>query len=92
MSGRGRDTLPDVREWLGVPPGCLGRVTRPSRMSESGRESLPNVREGSGGTLGCLGVVRRPFWMFGSGREALPEVQEALLDVRKWSVGSPGSS
>ena len=36
MSGSGRDVLPDVYEWSGIPPGCLGVVERPFRMSGSG--------------------------------------------------------
>ena len=54
MSGSGRMTLPDFREWLGGPPGCPGVVGRhswmsrsggrPSRMSGSGQESLPDVK------------------------------------------------
>ena len=45
MSWSGRETLPDVREWLRVPPECPGMVGRPYRMSGSGRETLPNVQE-----------------------------------------------
>ena len=47
MSGSGRVTLPDVREWSGGPPGCPGMVGRPSRMSGSGREAFPDVWEWS---------------------------------------------
>ena len=43
MIGSGQVVLPDVREWSGGPPGCLGVVGRPSQMSGSGRESLPDV-------------------------------------------------
>ena len=39
MSGSGRETLPDVWEWSGDPPGCPGVVGRPSQMSGSGRET-----------------------------------------------------
>ena len=55
MSGSGRDTLPDVWEWSGDPPGYLGVVGRPagcpgvverlSRMSGSGLETLVYVRK-----------------------------------------------
>ena len=45
MSGSGRESLGDVREWSGDPRGCPGVVGRPSRMSGSGREVLPDVRE-----------------------------------------------
>ena len=72
MSGSGQKSIPNVREWSGVPPGCpgvvgvptrcLGVVGRPSRMSGSGRETFPNVPEG---------------W------EALPDVREALLVARE---------
>ena len=31
------ESHPDVREWSGGPPECLGVVGRPSRMSGSGR-------------------------------------------------------
>ena len=41
----GREALPKVREWSGVPPGGTGVVGRTSGMSESGREALPEVRE-----------------------------------------------
>ena len=41
----GQEALPDVREWSGDLPGCLGVVGWPSRVSVSGRETLPNVRE-----------------------------------------------
>ena len=50
MSWSGQETLPDVREWSGCPPGCPGVVGRPSRkfrspsrMSESGLVTLPDV-------------------------------------------------
>ena len=54
MSGSGRDSLPDVREWSGGLSGCpgvVGRPTRmferPSRVSESSREALRDVWEWS---------------------------------------------
>ena len=50
MSRSGREALPFVWEWLGdtsecpgCPPGYLGVVGRPSRMSGSGRLALPYV-------------------------------------------------
>ena len=49
MSGGGRESLPDVREWSGGPPVCPGNVGTPSQMSGSGRESFPDVRVWSGG-------------------------------------------
>ena len=65
MFESGRETFPNVREWLEGPPGCpreVWRLTRmsevirgPSWMSRSGRKSLSNV---------------------GSGRESLPDVRE----------------
>ena len=45
MSGNGRDDLPDIRAWLGGPPGYPEVVERPSRMSGSGGETLPDVPE-----------------------------------------------
>ena len=52
MSGSGRETLPDIREWSSNPPECPKVVEkssrmfgRPSRMSGSVRKDLPNVRE-----------------------------------------------
>ena len=45
MSGSGREVIPDVHEWSGVPPGCPGVVGNPSRMFGKGREALPDVRE-----------------------------------------------
>ena len=63
MSRSGLESLSDVREWSGGPPGCPGvvgrpfrMVGRPARMSTSGREAilngrvdLPDVQEWSGG-------------------------------------------
>ena len=43
MSGSGRDSLPDVLEWPGFPPGCPAIVGRPSQMCGRSREMLPNV-------------------------------------------------
>ena len=34
-----REVLPDVREWLGGPPGCPVGVGRPSRIFRSGWEA-----------------------------------------------------
>ena len=47
ISGSDREALPDVREWSGDSPGCLGEVGIPSLMSGSGRETLPDVGEWS---------------------------------------------
>ena len=44
MSGRSREALPVVWEWLGGPPGCPEVVGMPSRMSGSGWEALPDIR------------------------------------------------
>ena len=44
MSGSGREALPNVREWLGGPPGCPGVFGRPFRMSGNGREANLDVR------------------------------------------------
>ena len=58
MSRSGRETLPDLREWLGGLPGCPGVVGRPSQMSGrpfvlsgSGWKSILDVWEWSGGLL-----------------------------------------
>ena len=94
MSDTGRESLPDVREWSGGNPRCLGVVGRTSWMSESSWEALTasweaftDVQEWSGGyhrwsggPSGCPGVVRRPSRKFRSG-------WAALLDVREWSRG-----
>ena len=68
MSGIGLEALPDVSEWLGIPPGYLGVVRRPTRMSVSSLESLPDVREWSGGPPGFPRVVVRLSQIYGSGR------------------------
>ena len=84
MSGSGRETLPDVRLWLGGPLKCPGVVKsssrksgRPSRMSGSFWEALPNYREWSLGSPG--------------GRKVLPVVREWLVGPHEGSevVGSP---
>ena len=86
MPGSGRESLPDVREWAGGPPGCLAVVGRPSKGSEvvgrpsqmpgSGQKAIPNVREWSGVSPGCPGVFVRPSWMSRSGQETLLYGQE----------------
>ena len=55
MSGSGRRTLSDVREWWeaisdvrewsGGPPKCPGVIKMPSGMSRIGRKTLADVRE-----------------------------------------------
>ena len=45
MYRSGREALPHLREWSGVPPASLGVVGRSSQMFGSGREVLPDVRE-----------------------------------------------
>ena len=71
----GREIVPDVRVWSGVPPGCPGIVGRPSRVSGSDWEALSNVRDWSGGPPGCPGVVWWTFRMTGSSRDNLPDVR-----------------
>ena len=44
MTGSCRGALPDVREWSGVLPACMGMVGMPTRMSGSEREALPYDR------------------------------------------------
>ena len=76
MSGNGRESLPDVREWSGGPHGCPG-VARSGREAipddGSGPESLPDVREWSRDPSGCPGEVIKTF-----------------PDVWEWSGGPPG--
>ena len=63
MSGSGRETLPDVREWSRGAHGCPRVVERPPNVWElSG--TLPDVRYWFGGPHGCPGVVGRPSRMF----------------------------
>ena len=52
MSGSGRETLQDVREWLGVSLEYSGVVRSPFRMSGSCQEALPVVPEWSGDPAG----------------------------------------
>ena len=58
MSGSFQETLTDLREWSGVPPGCPcgppgypGVVRRSSRMFVSGWEVQTDVQEWSRGPL-----------------------------------------
>ena len=51
MSGSGRETYPDIREWSGCPLGCPRVVRRPSRkfwrpsrLSGRGAVAFPNVQ------------------------------------------------
>ena len=70
MSGCSRESLPNIREWLGGPPGypgavgrharCPGVVKWLSRMSGSGQEALPDIREWSGDPHGYPEVAGRP--------------------------------
>ena len=55
MSGSGRESLPDDREWSGDPPGCPGVVGRPTRMTGSGWNFLLDDREWSGDPPKCAG-------------------------------------
>ena len=62
------ESLPNVRELSGGPPGCSGVVGRPSRLFGSGRETLlnvrdahPDIREWSEGPPGFPGVVGGPL-------------------------------
>ena len=71
MSGSGRETLPNVSEWSGVPPGCPVVVSWPSWMSGSGQQSLPDVRQWMGGLHECPVVVGSPYRMSLSGGSPL---------------------
>ena len=100
MSGCGRESHPDVREWSVDPPDVWEWSV-----------DISDVREWWGGPTGCPGRVGRSLldvleWsedhsqMFGSGREAVRDVRDALPDVRcgrealpgvrEWSGGPPG--
>ena len=97
MTGCGRESLQDVREWLGGLPVCPGVVEMPSRMYGSGREALPDDRVWSGVSSGCPGVVGRPSRISGCGiaPEFLRVVgrsfrmsrssRESFPDVWEWS-------
>ena len=95
MSGSGRETLPNVREWWEALPD----VRKASRMSGSGREALPNVRECSegypgcpGGPLRCPGVVGSPSRKFGRPSRMSENGLETLPVVQEWSGGPPECS
>ena len=75
MSGRGREALPDVREWSGDLKDVREWSGGPPVYSIVVGSSLPEVRECSGGPPECSGVVGRPSRMSGSGQEALPDVR-----------------
>ena len=96
ISESGREVLPDVREWSGGPPRCLGMVRMPSQMSESGRvallvvqKALPDVREWSRGPSECQRVIGTPAQMSRSGRETLPNIRKALLDNQGFWLALP---
>ena len=86
-SRSGRETLREVRKWLGDPPGVpevVGRpsprsevVSRPSRRSCSHQKTLWEVRMWLVGPPEGSEVVRRPSGRSGS-------VRETLQEVRKW--------
>ena len=68
MSGSSQETLRNLREWSGCPPGCPELVGRAFRMSRTGRETLlnvryalPDVRELSRDPMGVAGVVGMAF-------------------------------
>ena len=65
MSGSGRETLPDLREWSGGPPRFAGVVGRPSRTSGSGRDAAR-----------IFWSCRKTTRISGRGREAHPDVWE----------------
>ena len=92
MSRSGRMATPNVREWSGGPPGCLGVVWRSSRMPSRGREALTDiwewyVRE----ALPDVRKSRKTPWMSESGLETLPYVREWSGDppVCPGEVGRP---
>ena len=77
MSGSGRETHPNVREWSRNPPGCSGGLLE--CPGEVGR------------TAGCPRVVKRLSRMSGSGQEALSDVRECSGDLAECPgvVGKP---
>ena len=79
MCGSGQGALPDVREWLGVPPGCPGVI----------REALPNIREWLGGPPEYPKVAGSPSRMVDKPSRMSSSCRDALPDVRKWSGGPP---
>ena len=93
MSGRrfwifrsGRLALPDVREWSGDPPGCLGVVGGPPGcLGVVWRHSRMFLR--SGRSFQMSGSYCKASRMSGSGRETILDVRESLSDVRKLSGG-----
>ena len=46
-SGSGRETLPEVRKFLGDPPGGSEVVGRQSRRCGTGQETIPEDRKWS---------------------------------------------
>ena len=92
MHRSGRESIPNVRDRSGGPPGCPrvvgslprcpGVFNRHSWMSGSGREVLPDDRNRPEGPPTCPGVVERPSRMYAIGREA-------FIEVREWSGDSP---
>ena len=89
LSGSGRETLPDVREWSGDPPRCSGVL----------RRALSDVQEWSGvslgcpgGPLGCLGVVGRLSRLSGRVSRPLPDILEGLLTLSGHSEVCPDHS
>ena len=56
-SGKGQESLPEVRERSEVLLGCSVGVGRPTVRSGKGRESHLDIREGLGGLLGRPGGV-----------------------------------
>ena len=81
MSRSGREALPDVQVWSRGPPGCLGVVWIPSRMSLRG-----------GRTSRMPGVFGKPSQMSGSGREYLPYDRESSGGPSGSLGGPPGCS
>ena len=79
ISGSGRETLPNVREWWEPLPDVWQLSGNPSECSRE-----------VGGPFGCSRVVWRPSRMSGSGREALLDVRDALPHVWEWSEDSLG--
>ena len=86
MSGRGREALPNVREWSGRPRRFVRVIERSTRCFGSGRDALgvfrewlrgpPDFREWSERPPGCPGVVGMPSRMSECSRKTLVVLRE----------------
>ena len=77
-----RETLSEVRDGSGDPPGCPGWVRGPSERSGTGWGTLQEVQNRLGGPPEGLGLVGRPSRTSGTG-------WGTHLEVRDGSGNSP---